>query len=130
MSASAGPIEAAGGVVVAEGLVLVVHRPSTDDWTFPKGKREPKDGDLITCAIREVQEETGFLCAPQERSLLVRYVMPNGLTKEVTLWRMSVVSGQFTVNDEVDDGRWVSPEVAGTLLTYDSDRVALGHLVP
>ena len=29
---------AAGGVVVRDGKVAVVHRPKYDDWSLPKGK--------------------------------------------------------------------------------------------
>ena len=36
-------VRAAGGVVVRDGLVLVVHRPRYDDWSLPKGKLE--DGE-------------------------------------------------------------------------------------
>ena len=31
-------IQAAGGVVIREGRVLIVHRPRYEDWTLPKGK--------------------------------------------------------------------------------------------
>ena len=34
-------IRAAGGVVVRDGRVAVVHRPKYDDWSLPKGKLEP-----------------------------------------------------------------------------------------
>ena len=34
-------VRAAGGVVVRDGAVLLVHRPRYDDWSFPKGKLEP-----------------------------------------------------------------------------------------
>lgn len=130
MSASAEPIVAAGGVVSRDGLVLVVHRPNIDDWTFPKGKRESTDVDLLACALREVWEETGYQCTSAGASVTTRYLMPNGRTKEVTLFTMTVVSGQFTVNNEVDESRWLSVAAAGVLLTYDSDRVVLAQLVP
>ena len=38
--------------------VLLVHRPRYDDWSFPKGKQEPGES-IRTCAVREVEEETG-----------------------------------------------------------------------
>src|SRR5215469_17081811 len=37
--------------------VLLVHRPRYDDWSLPKGKREPGEHLLVT-AVREVFEET------------------------------------------------------------------------
>ena len=41
--------------------MLLVHRPKYDDWTLPKGKREPGETDE-ECALREVEEETGLRC--------------------------------------------------------------------
>jgi 8-oxo-dGTP diphosphatase len=58
-------VRAAGGVVVRDEQsleVLVVHRPRYDDWSFPKGKAAPGERDE-ECAVREVEEETGLLCA-------------------------------------------------------------------
>ena len=54
-------VRAAGGVVVRDGRVLLVHRPKYDDWTFPKGKAEEGESDE-ECAVREVAEETGLRC--------------------------------------------------------------------
>ena len=59
-------IRASGGVVLRDGPngpeVLVVHRPRYDDWSLPKGKREPGETDE-QCAVREVEEETGVRCS-------------------------------------------------------------------
>ncbi len=38
--------------------VLLIHRPSYDDWTFPKGKTDPGE-TLQATAVREIAEETG-----------------------------------------------------------------------
>jgi len=47
------PIRAAGGVVVQDGKVLVVHRPRYDDWSLPKGKLK-RGEDWGEGALREV----------------------------------------------------------------------------
>jgi 8-oxo-(d)GTP phosphatase len=31
-------VRAAGGVIVRDGSVLLVHRPKYNDWSLPKGK--------------------------------------------------------------------------------------------
>jgi len=50
-------IEAAGGIVQNEKKeVLFIYR--LDKWDLPKGKME-KGEDAETCAVREVEEETG-----------------------------------------------------------------------
>jgi 8-oxo-dGTP pyrophosphatase MutT (NUDIX family) len=41
--------------------VLLVRDTRTDKWSFPKGRAESYDRDLITTAIRETHEETGFV---------------------------------------------------------------------
>lgn len=52
------PIDAGGGVVVNEdGAVLMIYRRGK--WDLPKGKRDDGE-DVATCALREVQEETGL----------------------------------------------------------------------
>lgn len=51
----------AGFVVICKGHVLLVstHRGV---WGFPKGKRENGE-ELITCAFRELNEETGLVAS-------------------------------------------------------------------
>ena len=60
----------------AHGIeLLLVHRPKYDDWSLPKGKREPGEHVLLTAA-REVLEETSVrpVFGPRLRS--VEYLGP------------------------------------------------------
>ena len=50
---------AAGGVIVDTGRVLVLQRPSRDEVRLPKGHVEPGESDQET-ALREVREESGY----------------------------------------------------------------------
>jgi 8-oxo-dGTP diphosphatase len=116
-----GIVRAAGGVVVRDGPeVLVVHRPKYDDWTFPKGKAEPGETDE-ECALREVEEETGFRCSLGRELPSTRYRDSRGRRKVVRWWRMTIEDGEFDANREVDEVRWLAPEDAGALLTYERD---------
>ena len=120
-AAEPGMVHAAGGVVVdAEGRVAVVHRPKYDDWTLPKGKllagEEPVAG-----AIREVEEETGFRCAPIEPLGRLEYVDQQGRPKVVDYWLMVPLDGAFAPGDEVDETRWMAPADAASLLTFERD---------
>jgi 8-oxo-dGTP pyrophosphatase MutT (NUDIX family) len=122
-------IEAAGGLVECDGLVLIAHRPMYDDWTLPKGKLDRTDVDLQACALREVWEETGYRCSAGGPSMVVQYAMDSTRDKRVTYWRMRVVDGEFVPNTEVDEVRWLAPSEALFLLTYEQDREILNQLL-
>jgi 8-oxo-dGTP diphosphatase len=115
------PVQAAGGVVLRDGLVAVVHRPKYDDWSLPKGKLD--DGEPFEdAALREVEEETGLRCALVRELPTVRYEV-RGRPKEVRYWAMEVEDETpFVPNEEVDVVRWVEPQEALALLSYDRDR--------
>ncbi len=118
-------VRAAGGVVVRDGSVLVVHRPKYDDWTFPKGKALPDESDE-DCAVREVHEETGLRCALRDELPTTHYIDAKGRPKRVRWWRMHALGDDgFTPNDEVDELLWADPHAAAELLTYPRDRVLL-----
>ena len=124
-------VRAAGGVVTradGDGLeVLVVHRPRYEDWSFPKGKAEPGESDE-DCARREVEEETGLVCELDGELSSTSYTDGAGRPKRVRYWRMHPVGGSLRFVHEVDEARWLSPERASELLTYERDRVLLGEL--
>jgi 8-oxo-dGTP diphosphatase len=122
-----GDVRAAGSVVLRKGRVLMVHRPTYDDWSFPKGKLDR--GETATAAaVREVEEETGLrvrLGVP-----LSRQAYPNGArTKVVDYWVGRVVGdhdvSSYLVNAEIDEVAWVKVEKAVDRLTYKRDRHTL-----
>lgn len=119
-------IRAAGGVVLRDGQVLLVHRPAYDDWTLPKGKLE--DGESWEDgALREVEEETGLACDLGEEVGRTRYVDGRGHNKEVRYFRMTG-GGEPVARNEVDEVRFLSLAEAAELLSYPRDRVLLGRL--
>jgi 8-oxo-dGTP pyrophosphatase MutT (NUDIX family) len=117
-------VKAAGGVVVRreDGGVRVVlcHRPRYDDWSFPKGKLEPGES-WEHAALREVEEEIGLRCALGAELPSASYRVPKG-RKVVRYWLMQPQSGAFAPNEEVDEMRWLAPEQAERLLSYEHDR--------
>jgi 8-oxo-dGTP diphosphatase len=119
-------VRAAGGIVIRDGRVLVVHRPQYHDWTLPKGKLENgeswEDG-----ALREVEEETGLVCELGEEAGRTRYVDSRGRNKEVRYFRMTS-DGEPRPQNEIDEIRWVGLEEAPALLSYPRDVDLLSRL--
>ena len=121
------PVRAAGGVVWRRGdgepVIVVVHRPRYDDWSLPKGKCDPGE-TYADCALREVQEETGFACRLGAELPSTHYVDSKGRPKTVRYWAMEplVGDGEFEPNAEVDEIRWLSKDDAVKLLSYAHDR--------
>ena len=114
-------VQAAGGVVLRDGRVAVVHRPRYDDWSLPKGKLDPGES-FEDAALREVEEETGLRCRLVRELPAVAYEV-RGRPKLVRYWAMEVVGETpFVPGDEVDEVRWLEPPEALALLSYDRDR--------
>jgi 8-oxo-dGTP diphosphatase len=122
---------AAGGVVVRDdGRVAVIHRPRYDDWSLPKGKLDPGES-FEDGAVREVLEETGVRGRIVAELEPTSYVDRKGRDKVVRWYRMELDGDPvaFAPNDEVDELRWVTPDEAGGLLSYDHDRALVRTLV-
>jgi 8-oxo-dGTP diphosphatase len=120
-------VRAAGGLVVRGGKVLLVHRPKYDDWSFPKGKCADGESDE-SCALREVEEETGFRCELLEELGGTSYRDGKGRPKTVRYWRMRALAGEFTPHEEVDEIRWETPGSAAQILSWSRDLPLLEQL--
>ena len=115
---------AAGGIVSrrrgGQEQILVVHRPRYDDWSLPKGKLDEGE-TLRDAALREVLEETGLVCRAEAPAGEARYRDARGRPKAALYFEMTVESGRFQPNDEVDEIRWLPPATAADLLSYSHD---------
>jgi 8-oxo-dGTP diphosphatase len=115
-------VQAAGGVILRDGKVCIIHRPDYEDWSLPKGKLDAGESHE-QAALREVHEETGLRCALGAELSSQEYTDRRGRPKIVRWWAMSVVADEgFTPLHEVDERRWVTPEQAERILVYEHDR--------
>jgi 8-oxo-dGTP pyrophosphatase MutT (NUDIX family) len=122
-------VRAAGGIICRSGPgglpeIVVIHRPSQNDWTLPKGKL---DGDETAdqAALREVHEETGMRCQIVRPAGCTAYVDRRGRDKIVCYWIMRPLEGRFLPNEEVDSLRWLTVDEAMAILSYPIDRALL-----
>ena len=113
---------AAGGIVEQvignQMEIVLVHRTRYgNEWSLPKGK--VKDGEALEeAALREVKEETGCEVCLGEFAGSTHYWI-GGVEKKVLFWRMRVSKPNiFEPNDEVDELRWVSPDLALQQLSH------------
>jgi 8-oxo-dGTP diphosphatase len=118
---------AAGGLVLRDDHVAVVHRPKYDDWSLPKGKLDEGE-DFEQAALREVWEETGIRCSLGRELGDTTYTDHKDRSKLVRYYEMRPESGEFTPNDEVDELRWIPIEDASEVLSYDFDRELVAKL--
>ena len=117
-------ILAAGGALWraeenSESEVLLI-RTRRSVWSLPKGKQRRGEAAL-TCALREVREETGFLCVANHELLTVSYQDRKDRKKQVRFWAMEPRSGSFRPNAEVDAIAWLSLSSASSRLTHERD---------
>ena len=125
-------VRAAGGVLLraADGgvEVAVIHRPKYEDWSLPKGKLEPDEG-FEQAALREVEEETGMRAELRDELASISYRDRKGRTKVVRYWLMRPLDGEFAPGSEVDELRWLDPDAAAELLSYEHDAALVREAV-
>ena len=113
----------------AHGIeVLLVHRPKYDDWSLPKGKREPGEHALLTAA-REVLEETSVRPVLGPRLRPVEYLV-NGRPKQVDYWAALSTHDEAAASHEIDAVCWLPLPQALDRLSYAHDADVIASLQP
>jgi 8-oxo-dGTP pyrophosphatase MutT (NUDIX family) len=124
-------VRAAGGAIWRRRgdtiEILLVHRPRYDDWSLPKGKLDADESHLAG-ALREVEEETGYVAVPGKELVCTRYHDGKGRKKTVRYWEMTVADGSFAANHETDEIRWLPADEARRLLSYAHDEQVVDSL--
>jgi 8-oxo-dGTP pyrophosphatase MutT (NUDIX family) len=123
-------IIAAGGVVVnAKNEILLIYRRKI--WDLPKGKLD--DGETIeTCALREVQEETGVYPLTLKKFIgktyhqyFDRWVGEEVIKETHWYFMQTNFSGQFIPQQEedIEDIKWVSVKDLSLYLQHSFDSI-------
>ena len=113
MEELAGPVLAAGAVLWRKSgkknvEIALVHRPKYDDWSLPKGKIESGE-HALSCAYREVLEETGFAAAFGPELGKTTYLV-DGIQKIVRYWNELYSSVEHDKNELVNLGQIIRTE--------------------
>jgi len=127
----------AGGIVIrfsggVPELVVGKRRRDRDGvtWTLPKGT--PNRGETTEeTALREVAEETGLDVRIVRRFDSIEYWFVQGGTrihKTVHYFLMEPTGGDLADHDhEFDDVRWITFDEAGTLLSFETERMLVAR---
>lgn len=123
--------QAAGGVVVREGKMLLLDRPARGEVRLPKGHVEPGESPR-KAALREVREETGYSDLEIVADLGVltsHFVIPDQdreVTREEIYFLMRLRSEERAMRDDHDARQfqvtWVPLEQAPARLTFDTEQ--------
>lgn len=101
--------------------IVVVHTTDDQEWSFPKG-RQHRGERLLTTALREVREETGFLCVAEAQVGATEHLDRRGRPKRTLFWVMRRVNGSFAPGGQVDDLAWLRPQEALLRLSQERNR--------
>ena len=105
-----------------------MHRPKYDDWSLPKGKREPGEHALLTAA-REVLEETSVRPVLGPRLRTVEYLV-TGRPKQVDDWAALSTHDEAAASHEIDAVCWLPLPQALDRLSYAHDADVIASLQP
>ncbi|MFP7707356.1 NUDIX hydrolase [Trueperella sp. LYQ141] len=118
--------------------VLLVHRPTWNDWSIPKGKVKGVE-TLPECCVREIKEETGVDIVLGIPIDVQRYRLPGGKRKEVRYWLAQELSEAHLLRarpaikraprSEVDKVIWCDVRTARKKLSTAADRTTLEKAV-
>lgn len=120
------PYLAVSAAIIRDGKVLAVRRarkPALALYTLPGGGVET--GETLHEAVRrEVREETGLEIEPVALAGHREAIIPDteGAVKHhfvILCFASRLTGGELSLNDELDDARWLMPAELASLKTTD-----------
>ena len=123
--------QAAGGVVIHDGKMLLLDRPRRGEVRLPKGHVEPGESPRET-ALREVREEAGYAdleIVSDLGTITNRFVVPasdRDVVRDETFYLMRLRSEEPFRRNDHDAGQfsavWVPLDEAPARLTFESEK--------
>ena len=118
------------GAVIFDGDKILVIQQVKGHWGFPKGHVEEGETEVQT-AVREIKEETNLdVQIDESKRFVERYSPEEGVEKDVVFFVAKKTGGEIKVQEEeVKDTKWLFPQDAMKILTYDSSKRILQNVL-
>ncbi|WP_318507051.1 NUDIX domain-containing protein [Bacillus sp. T3] len=126
---------AAVAIVNDQNEILLLQRRDNGKWTMPGGTMDFGE-DLKTCAIREVQEETGYKV--EVTDIIGTYSNPktviaysDGEVRQefAILYRGTITNGHFEMDSESTAYKWIKLEQATQLPMAESQKQRMEDVI-
>ena len=99
-----------GGNIIEKGnkilLVQETLKEAKGKWNLPAGRLKIKE-DIITCAKREGEEETGFKLKPSYLVGIYQHLTPK-YNVILFVFKSKVTGGKLTIPKDIMDVKWLS----------------------
>lgn len=120
---------AAGGVVIHDGAVLLLNRPTLSEVRLPKGHIEDGESPEVA-ALRETAEESGYVDLVVKQDLgsrMVEFEYDDKRVKRTEHYFLMDLATATTVARPPKDAAqfevlWVPLQQAAAMLTFDAER--------
>ena len=118
------------GAVIFDGDKILVSQQVKGHWGFPKGHVEEGETEVQT-AVREIKEETNLdVQIDESKRFVERYSPEEGVEKDVVFFVAQKIGGEIKVQEEeVKDTKWLLPQDAMEILTYESSKRILQNVL-
>lgn len=113
-------------------LFLLIEYMTLGHISLPKGHIEKGETPLL-CALREIKEETNLDVEIDTSAFshTITYSPKPDAIKDVTFFLAKPISSHIKVQpEEVKEARWMTPDDALAVLTYETDRETIREAVP
>lgn len=126
---------AAVAIINTNQEILLLKRKDSGNWTMPGGTLNIGES-LLRCAIREVEEETGYKVVIND--IIGTYTNPKTVIQysdgevrqEFTLvYKGEISSGNLSLDDESTDYKWIKLDEALVLPLAESQRLRLSDVI-
>lgn len=118
--------QAAGGVVIHRGKILILDRPTRNEIRLPKGHIDPGETAQQT-ALREIQEESGIsgidiICSLGTQIVEIHNFKPHLIRTEHFYLMKSNQNFHEGKPEEQFVPMWLSPDEAIKKLTFENEK--------